>query len=147
VSTSLFSRGTHVEPLGEGRYRADLGEHWNCPIFPQGGIVAATAARAMTDALGDETQWLRSLNGVFAGPVQPGPVEIDVTLLRRGRTMSQVRVALRSPGADAGFDGLAVFGAERDGFTFTDIEIPDGVLGFYTRASFTGYALVHSRFE
>jgi acyl-CoA thioesterase len=127
MGSSLFGRATHVEPVGGGRFRADLGEDWNCPIVPQGGIVAATAARAMTAALDDETQRLRSVNGVFAGPVQPGPVEIDVTMLRRGRTMSQVRVALRSPGADAGFDGLAVFGAERDGFTFTDLSLPEGV--------------------
>src|SRR5215471_5967077 len=127
VGTSLFSLGTRVEPVGDGRFRADLGEHWNCPIVPQGGIVAATAARAMTAALDDETQRLRSLNAVFAAPVQPGPVDIEVTVLRRGRTMSQMRVTLRSPGADAGFDALAVFGAERDGFAFTDIEIPEGV--------------------
>jgi acyl-CoA thioesterase len=127
MGTSLFGRGTHAEPVGAGRFVADLGEHWNCPIVPQGGIVAATAARAMTAALDDETQRLRSLNGVFAGPVRPGQVEVDVTTLRRGRTMSQLRVALRSPGADSGFDALAVFGAERDGFTFTDAEIPSDV--------------------
>jgi len=128
MGTSLFGRSTHVERVGDGRFRADLGEAWNCPIVPQGGVVAATAARAMTAALDDETQRLRSLNCVFAGPVQPGRVEIDVTVLRRGRTMSQVRVAMRSPGADAGFDGLAVFGAEREGFTFTDRALPDGVI-------------------
>jgi acyl-CoA thioesterase len=127
VGTSLFGRGTQVEPVGDGRFRGDLGEHWNCPIVPQGGIVAATAARAMTEALDDETQRLRSLNGVFAAPVQPGPVDIEVTTLRRGRTMSQLRVAVRSPGSDAGFDGLAVFGGVRDGFAFTDIDIPEGV--------------------
>jgi len=127
MGTSLFGRGTHVEPLGDNRFRGDLGEHWNCPIVPQGGIVAATAARAMTAALDDDTQRLRTLNGVFAAPVQPGPVAVDVTVLRRGRTMSQLRVEIRSPGADAGFDGLAVFGTEREGFSFTDLELPDGV--------------------
>ena len=114
--------------MSAGRYAADLGAHWNCPIVPQGGIVAATAARAMEAALGEPAQQLRSLNGVFAGRVAHGPVDIAIEVLRRGRSMSQVRVALRNPGADAGFDALAVFGAEREGFSFTDARVPDGVI-------------------
>jgi acyl-CoA thioesterase len=128
VGSSLFSRGTSVEAAGADRFVAELGEHWNCPIVPQGGIVAATAARAMEAALGDPTQVLRSLNGVFAGQVRDGPVEIEVTVLRRGRSMSQVRAAMRNPGAAAGFEALAVFGAEREGFDFTDARLPEGVI-------------------
>jgi len=127
VGTSLFTRGTAVEAAGDGRFVADLGAHWNCPIVPQGGIVAATAARAMEAAVADPAQSLRSLNGVFAGRVAHGPVEIGVEVLRRGRSVSQVRAALRNPGADAGFDVLGVFGGEREGFTFTDVTVPDGV--------------------
>jgi acyl-CoA thioesterase len=127
VGTSLFHRGTSVEPAGRDRYVADLGEQWNCPIVPQGGIVAATAARAMQAALGDPVQRLRSLNAVFAGQVRHGPVEIEVVALRRGRSASQLRASLRNPGAPAGFEALAVFGAEREGFTFTDVEPPEGV--------------------
>jgi acyl-CoA thioesterase len=127
MGTSLFSRGTAVEAAGAGRFVAELGDHWNCPIVPQGGIVAATAARAMEAALGEPAQPLRSFNGVFAGRVAHGPVEIAVEVLRRGRSMSQLRVALRNPGADSGFDALAVFGAEREGFSFTDARVPDGI--------------------
>ncbi len=128
MGTSLFSRGTAIEPVGDGRYTGDLGEHWNCPIVPQGGIVAATGARAMSMALAEPAQPLRSLNGVFAGQVRDGPVEIEVVVLRRGRSMSQARVSVRNPGAAAGFEGLGVFGAQREGFTFTDARVPDGVM-------------------
>ena len=127
MGTSLFSRGTEVTAVGDGRFVADLGDCWNCPIVPQGGIVAATAARAMGTAVGEPTQSLRSLNSVFAGQVRHGPVEIAVEVLRRGRSMSQVRATLRNPGAAAGFDALAVFGSEREGFTFTDARLPDGL--------------------
>lgn len=127
MGSSLFSRGTSVEQVDDGSYRADLGEHWNCPIVPHGGIVMATAARAMQAALADPAQKLRSVNGVFAGQVADGPVEIEVTVLRRGRSVSQLRAELRNPGAAAGFSALAVFGAEREGFTFTDARVPDGV--------------------
>ena len=127
MGTSLFSRGTSVEAVGDGRYTGDLGECWNCPIVPQGGIVAATAARAMQAALGDPTQPLRSLNSVFAGQVRDGPIEVEVVVLRRGRSVSQVRASLRNPGADAGYEALGVFGAEREGFSFTDRRVPDAV--------------------
>jgi len=127
VGSSLFQRSIAVESVGAGTYAADLGRQWNCPIVPQGGIVAATAARAMEAELGEPTQILRSLNAVFAGPVQEGEVVIEVAVLRRGRSMSQLRVALRNPGTTTGFDAFAVFGTEREGFTFTDAVVPDGV--------------------
>jgi acyl-CoA thioesterase len=127
MGTSFFSRGTAVEPLGDTRFAAHLDEAWNCPIVPQGGIVAATAARAMTAALGDPAQSLRSIHSVFVGPVQAGPVEIDVTVLRRGRTISQLSATVRNPGAAAGLTALAVFGSVREGFDFVDIAPPDGV--------------------
>jgi acyl-CoA thioesterase len=127
VGTSLFSRGTAVEEIGNGLYAGEIGEEWNCPIVPQGGIAAATTARAMEAAVGEPAQTLRSLNVVFAGPVRHGPVEIQVTVLRRGRSMTQVRAALRNPGASEGLDALAVFGAEREGFSFTDATVPEGV--------------------
>ncbi len=128
MGTSLFSRGTAVESIGTGRYAAELGEQWNCPIVPQGGIVAATVARAMQAALDDPAQSMRTLNAVFAGPVRHGPVEIAVEMLRRGRSVSQLRASLRNPGESAGFDALAVFGAEREGFTFTDARVPEGIV-------------------
>ncbi len=127
MGSSLFHRGTSIEAIGDGRYAADIGDQWNCPIVPQGGIVAATAARAMEAAVGVPDQLLRTMNGVFAGQVRDGPVEIEVVVLRRGRSMTQARATLRNPGAEAGFDALAVFGADREGFTFTDARVPDGV--------------------
>src|SRR5262249_51196461 len=63
-------------------------------------------------------------NSVFAGQVRDGAIEVEVTLLRRGRSMSQLHASLRNPGADAGYEALAVFGAEREGFTFTDAAVP-----------------------
>ena len=75
--------------------------------MPQGGIVAATAARAMEAALGEPAQPLRSLNAVFAGQVRARPGR------DRGRRCCGAAVRCRRcarrcaiPGADAGFDAL-----------------------------------------
>ena len=86
-----FERGTAVEPRGEpGTYRAHIGEEWNCPIVPHGGLVTATAVRAMEAELDRPDQTLRSVTTVFAAQVVAGPVDIDVNVLRRGRSISQV---------------------------------------------------------
>ncbi|HEY8546276.1 MAG TPA: thioesterase family protein [Acidimicrobiales bacterium] len=111
-------------PGGAGRWRVDVSPDWNCPTVPQGGVMAALAGRAMTRELGDDLP-LRSLTTVFAAPVAHGPVEIDVTVLRRGRSLSQARAEVRNPGAQAGHSVLAVFGRERPGFAFTDAAMPD----------------------
>jgi acyl-CoA thioesterase len=62
---------------------------------------------------------------VFAEPVRPGPVVVDVTVLRRGRSLSQLSATVRNVGAEAGLTALAVFGAPRPGFEFTDVSFPE----------------------
>jgi acyl-CoA thioesterase len=114
-----------ADPSRPGRYEGNIAERWNLAVVPQGGIVAVLAARAMAEELGHEEQMLRTFTAVFAGQVALGPVEIDVTALRRGRTMSQLSATARNPGAKAGLTAIAVFGAERTGFEFTDLEMPD----------------------
>ncbi len=121
---SRFTRETAVERRGDGRYGGQLGPEWCAPILPQGGIVTAVALRAMEAELDAPEQRLRSVTTVFAAQVRPGPVEIDVTVLRRGRSMSQLSATVRSPGETAGHTSIAVFGGPRDGFAFTDIAPP-----------------------
>ncbi|HET9728323.1 MAG TPA: thioesterase family protein [Acidimicrobiia bacterium] len=124
MGASHFATSTAVEPLGDGRYRADLGAEWNCPIVPHGGFVTATATRAMEAELRDESQRLRSITTVFAAQVNAGPVEIDVTMLRKGRSMSQLTATLRNIDATAGHTSVAVFGSVRNGFEFTELTPP-----------------------
>jgi acyl-CoA thioesterase len=125
MDRTRFERGTAVGSRGEpGAYLADIGEEWNCPIVPHGGLVTAATVRAMAAELGRPDQTLRSVTTVFAAQVLAGPVEIDVDVLRRGRSISQTGAIARSPGSDAGHHTVAVFGAPRDGFSFTDTRPP-----------------------
>ncbi len=125
MGASRFERTTSVVSRGDGRYVGEIGPEWNCPIVPQGGAVVATLCRAMAAELDDSQQQLRSISAVFAGQVRHGTVEIDTQMLRRGRSMSQCTATLRNPGAEAGTTGVAVFGAPRRGFAFTDITPPE----------------------
>jgi len=110
---------------GAGRFTASISDAWTLVEVPQGGIVAAIAARAMATTLAAPEQSLRSLTAVFAGKVATGPVEVEVDILRRGRSMSQLTATVTNPGASAGLTAVAVFGSARRGFEFTDVEMPE----------------------
>lgn len=115
---------TTVEAMGDGRYRAVIGPEWVLAMTPQGGVIAAVAARAMAAELATD-QPLRSIHSVFVSPVMPGPVEITVTVLRRGRSMSQAQVTVANEGSASGFTALALFGGDRQGFEFTELVMPE----------------------
>ncbi len=116
--------GVVADPDDPGRFTASVADRWMLVVVPQGGVVAVLAAKAMAAYLGDPNQSLRSLSIVFAGQVACGPVEIEVQALRRGRSMSQLQATVRNPGQAAGLTAIAVFGASRRGFEFTDLELP-----------------------
>jgi acyl-CoA thioesterase len=122
-----FGRQTSVEPnpAGGGRYGAVVSDKWNAPVLPHGGIVTALALRAMAAELGSRDQTLRSVTTVFAAQVPPGPVDIDVTVLRAGRTMSQATATVRPTGQDSGHTAVAIFGGTRPGFEFTESTLPE----------------------
>jgi acyl-CoA thioesterase len=124
-----------ADPARSDRFTAVIGERWMLAVVPQGGIVAVLAAKAMAETLAAPEQTLRTFTAVFAGQVGVGPVEIDVTVLRRGRSMSQLTATVRNPGAAAGLTAVAVFGEARRGFDFTELQPPtvpgpDGLRGY-----------------
>ncbi|HJQ82615.1 MAG TPA: thioesterase family protein [Candidatus Binatia bacterium] len=97
---------------------------WGAPTLPQGGLVTAVAVRAMLAELGAPEQRLRSVTTVYADQVRAGPLEIDVAVLRRGRSLSQLVATVRNAGEASGHTSVAVFGNPRPGFEFTDVSPP-----------------------
>jgi len=124
-----FADATTVRALGGGRYRGELDDTWNLRPLPQGGVLSAAAVRAMEAELNHPDQLPRTLHTTFVGQVSHGELDIDVEVLRRGRSMSQLRAQVRNPGSAHGHVTSCVFGSERKGFSFTDLtppqEIPD----------------------
>jgi acyl-CoA thioesterase len=119
-----FAEATTVQRVGDGRYVADLDPSWNLMPLPQGGIVTAIAVKAMEAELGHESQVPRTLHTTYIAQVADGPLEIAVDVLRAGRSMSQLRAEVRNPGSTRGHVTTCVFGAQREGFAFTDLERP-----------------------
>ena len=122
-----FIESTAVRATGAGAYAGEVDEVWNLKPMPQGGIVTALALRAMAAELADPAQRLRTLHTTFAAQVASGPVDIDVELLRRGRSMSHLRAEVRNVGASRGHLTTGIFGATRRGFEFTDLRPPTSV--------------------
>ena len=119
-----FADDVVVEVREPGRYHAELDHSWDLVPLPQGGVVVSFGLRAAQHAVGDDTQKLRSCTTVFAGQVSAGELDIDVAVLRRGRSASQVAVTVTNPGASAGATTVAVFGGPRRGPTFVDVSPP-----------------------
>jgi len=126
VGTTAFERETTVEADGSvGRFRATVSDRWQAPVLPQGGMTTALALRAMAAALDVPGERLRSVTTVFAAQVAPGAVEVDVTVLRRGRTMSQAMATVHPAGTASGHSAIAVFGTSRLGYEFCDLSMPE----------------------
>jgi acyl-CoA thioesterase len=115
-----------VAATGPGAYRATIGPEWVLAMVPQGGLLAAIAARAMTAEL-DTDLPLRAIHGVFASPVPDGDVDISTRVLRRGRRVSQATADVTGAGAESGFSAVAVFGGDREGPSFTELRPPTDV--------------------
>jgi len=104
-----------LEPAGAGRFRGRLSDRWNAPVQPQGGVTSALALRAAERVLGRDDLGLRSLSALFAGQVRAGPVDVEVEVIRDGRSASQVRSTVRPADGDrTGHVVMATFVAERE---------------------------------
>ena len=123
--TSTFAGQMEVQGTGDGHYEAEFNPKWNCPISTHGGTATAIAISALTKELDLPASQLRTASTTYEAPVGPGPVSIDVQVLRRGRSVVQAMASVRSADAAAGLTTLAVFGAPRVSFEFVDSQMPD----------------------
>lgn len=96
-TTSRFERDTAVSPTTPGRYRGHVDPDW--AVFPgaapNGGYLLAMAARAMAREA-DRPDPV-TVTAHFLAPPDPGAVDIDVEVVRRGRHVT-VQAQLRQAG-------------------------------------------------
>jgi acyl-CoA thioesterase len=102
-----FDADTALEPAGAGRWTAWAPEHWFVARGPNGGFLAALAARAAEEAAGRP---LRSLALHFLAAPAVGPLELAATVERAGRSYSVVSVRIGQDGAPVTL-ALATLGA------------------------------------
>jgi acyl-CoA thioesterase len=91
-----FDADTALEDVAPGRWRAWAPEHWFVARGPNGGYLAAVAARAAEAAAGRP---LRSLALHFVAAPAVGPLDVAVTLEREGRTYTAASIRIEQDGA------------------------------------------------
>jgi acyl-CoA thioesterase len=93
-----FSGDTAVTPVGPGRFTAELHERWSSLAGIHGGYTAAIVVNAITASVDDPSRALRSFATQFAAVPQPGPVDIEVTVERTGKSMTTTSARLFQEG-------------------------------------------------
>jgi acyl-CoA thioesterase len=120
---SRFALDTAVTSLGEGRYGAVIDPAWRVERA-NGGYVAAIVLRAVTTELADPARLPRSVTMHYLRPPDDGPVEVEVTSERTGRTMSALSARLTQGGRTMGL-ALVSAGLSRDGYELDEAPMPD----------------------
>lgn len=77
---------------GPGTWKALLAEGWDILGVSNGGYIMAVAARAMESELDGRS--LISATASFVNPANAGPIEIDVDVLKQGRSLSTARATV-----------------------------------------------------
>ena len=114
------------DPANPSRFRGEINEGWKV-VYVFGGVTMYTALRAMQEALNRPELPLVTANAIYLAPVPPGPITIDVEVLRDGRRASQVAADLRVGDSDqVALRVHGVFGAAHDtDLTFQEVRCPE----------------------
>jgi acyl-CoA thioesterase len=99
IGTSHFDDETRVEPTGEDAWSGHVHPGWNIGANPNGGYLLALAVAALRRAEPRHPDPM-SVTVHFLRPGLPDrPCQVDVRLLRSGRTLSTARATLAQDGA------------------------------------------------
>ena len=93
-----FLTATHVEPAGAGRSSVDLDSQWTIGAKMHGGYLLAVLARAATESSRPEQPHLTAVGASFVTAPTPGVGQVQVDVLREGRSATQLRAQLHQDG-------------------------------------------------
>lgn len=83
---------------GAGSWEGELVEGWDIFGITNGGYVMAMTTKAMEVESGGRT--LISATGSYVNPATPGHVDLDVQVLKEGRSLSTLRTTVSRDGKD-----------------------------------------------
>ncbi len=87
---STFDDDTALTPLADGEWEGSVADGWATPRGPLGGYVMALVLRAFEEAVADSGRSARSATMHFLRPPSVGPVRVQVTVERAGRSLTTV---------------------------------------------------------
>jgi hypothetical protein len=97
MQPTAFSAATALQEREPGRFGGDVHPGWTIGGKPNGGYLLAMLGRAAAAVSRHPSPIAASAH--YLRPPDPGPVEIEVEVLRAGRSASQVRARLLQAGA------------------------------------------------
>ncbi len=86
---SSFSEATELAPSGPGRFDADVSDEWTIGAKPNGGYLLAMLGRAAASV--SRHRHVVAASAQYLSSPDPGPVTLEVEVLRAGRSASHVR--------------------------------------------------------
>lgn len=96
---SIFSIASEVTPAGAHAFGAKIPDGWQQGRGAFGGLVVAILLRAMeAECRQDGTRRVRSFAAELCGPALVGPVSVEVRVLRRGRSQTNLRADMVQAG-------------------------------------------------
>lgn len=97
LGPSEFDRTTEPQPTDRpGVFEVELSDLWASLVGVHGGYLAAIAVRSAE--LVEPARQVRTLTTGFLASAQPGPAEVNVREVRRGRSVSTLAVDLNQRG-------------------------------------------------
>jgi len=125
---SIFDRDTKLLPGAGGVLEGSISDRWDARGGPHGGYLAALILNGMTIAIGDASRAPLTLTVHFVSQPAFGPVTLDATVERTGRSLTTISARLMQAGAPValamGVFGTAMFGLEFDELAMPEVEAP-----------------------
>lgn len=100
-TVTAFDRTTAIrrQPGDGPRFAVELDESWSSLLGVHGGYVTALAVHAAESVA--PTRAVRTVTSTFLRPTRPGPAELDVSVLRNGRSLTTIQVTTSQDERDA----------------------------------------------
>jgi acyl-coenzyme A thioesterase PaaI-like protein len=102
VAAPPFRAAVAIEPLGDGRFAAELGDRWTVGPKAHGGLLLVLLVRAALARLGADAPGLApdplAIAADFLRAPDPGTVTMTTDVLKTGRTASVVGVRMHQDG-------------------------------------------------
>ncbi len=119
-----FSADTAVTAVGPSVFEGDIRARWWVGRGPNGGYLGAIVLRALRAALADPGRAPRSLTVHFLAVPEAGPVRIECSTERAGRSLSTLSARMIQGDTLIAL-ALAAFSAPWPGLAYADAPMPD----------------------
>lgn len=106
---SIFEQETASQAMGDGLYRGTISGRWNIGANPNGGYLVAVVLRAIAQLNPDHPDPLSVTTHYLRPGLPDQPCEVQVELVRQGRSMTSARARLVQ-GGKTRLELLSAFG-------------------------------------